>query len=269
MDVWHAIILGAVQGITEFLPISSSGHLVLVREFISENEAGMLAFDAVLHLGTLAAVVIYFWRDLLTLMQTLFRKLGRLPVNEKDVVLLVALAVGTVPAAVAGFFLDDLIATTLFSPISVGVGLILIATLFMYTEWRQAQSPAPQPLSIKTGVMVGLFQACALIPGVSRSGTTIAGGMLLGLSRYEASRFSFLLAIPITAGAAAKMGLELIGAPGQINLTVVAIGAGTAFVLALVVIHWFLAFIRRATLWPFAWYSVVLALLVFYYYLFV
>ncbi|MBY0310420.1 undecaprenyl-diphosphatase UppP [Patescibacteria group bacterium] len=264
MEIWQALVLGIVQGITEFLPVSSSGHLVLVRDVLAVNQTNMLAFDVFIHLGTLAAVVLYFWRDLLVLAQTLFRKLGRLPVNEKDFTLLSALAIGTVPAAIGGFFFESFIEEVLMSPVSVAVGLCIIASLFMYAEWRQFVSPQPRPLTLRTGLLIGLFQLCALIPGVSRSGTTIAGGMLLGLSRYDASRFSFLLAIPITAGAGAKMAIELISSKGEVSWAVMVVGAVTAFVLALIVIHFFLSFIRRYTLWPFVWYSLAIALLVLY-----
>lgn len=264
MELWQAIILGVVQGITEFLPISSSGHLILVKEFLHVTDKSGLAYDVMLHLATTLAVVLYFWRDLFNLTQTLFRKLGRLPVNEKDLVMLKALAIGTVPAALGGVLLETYIESNFVSMTTVASGLIVGALFFMYAEWKQFSNRQSVPLTVKSGIQVGLFQMLALIPGLSRSGTTIGGGMLLGLSRYEASRFSFLLAIPITAGAGIKKSLDLIALEGSVDWMVIIAGAVTAFVLALLVIHFFLSFIRRYTLWPFIWYSLAIAVLILY-----
>lgn len=264
MELWQSILLGVVQGITEFLPISSSGHLVLVRDFLDVQMKSGLAFDALVHLATTCAVVLYFWRDILSLLQTLFRKLGRLPVNEKDFILLKALLIGTIPAVIGGVLLESFIEANFQSRLPIAFGLFVGAIFFIYAEWRYFNQPKNVPLTTRNGFVVGLFQMLALIPGLSRSGATIAGGMVLGLSRYDASRFSFLLAIPITAGVGIKKSLELINAPGDVTWGVLLAGAVTAFVLALIVIHYFLAFIRRYTLWPFIWYSLVLSLLIIY-----
>lgn len=264
MEFWQALVLGVVQGVTEFLPVSSSGHLELARAVMGIEMSGGLAFDAFLHLGTLLAVVVYFWRDLLNLAQTLFRKLGRLPVNERDFVMLQALVVATIPAAFAGFFLQSYIETNIASPLTVAAGMCIAAFLFMYAEWKQFNAPWRTPLTLRTGFMIGLFQMCALIPGLSRSGATTAGGMLLGLTRYEASRFAFLLAVPITAGAGLKNALDFIAAPDVVAWGALVAGTVVAFVCALLVIHYFLLFIRKYTLWPFVWYSLVIAALVLY-----
>lgn len=265
MELWQAFILGIVQGITEFLPVSSSGHLVLARELLGVDQAAMLLFDLVLHGGTLLAVVVYFWRDLVQLAQTFFRRLGRLPINDRDRILFNALVIGTIPAASGGFLLQSFIESNLMSALSVAGGLVLAAVLFIYAEWRQYRHPATYPLTTKTGLLVGLFQACALIPGLSRSGTTIAGGMILGLSRLEATRFSFLLSIPLIAGAALYSALAIIGGePVSFTVMSLIIGAVTAFLLALLVIHLFLGFVRHYTLWPFVWYSLALVVLVLY-----
>lgn len=264
MELWQAVILGVVQGITEFLPISSSGHLVLVQHWLGITGSHLLAFDVVLHVGTLLAVVLYFWRDLLMLAQTLFRKMGRLPVNEKDATLLVALVWGTLPAAAGGFLLASYIEDNFMSPVTVAGGLIAGAVFFMYAEWKQFLGPATMPLSVSRGWWIGVMQMLALVPGLSRSGSTIGAGMMLGLSRFEAARFSFLLAIPITAGAAAKMLLTFMHEPVAINWSVMAVGVTVSFVMAIIVIHYFLSYIRRYTLWPFIWYSLALAVLVLY-----
>jgi undecaprenyl-diphosphatase len=264
MDITAALILGLVQGVTEFLPISSSGHLVLVREFLVIDKTNALAVDAVLHLATTAAITLYFWGDIWVLIQTAIRKLGRLPVNEKDLTLLYALLIGTVPAVIAGLLLESVIENYFTSALLVGAVLFIAAVFFMYAEWRYYTKPPQGPLTIRRGLLVGCFQMLALLPGFSRSGATLAGGMLLGLSRIESARFSFLLAIPITLGVGTKKLLELISHEGSVSWVAVAVGATVSFFMALLVIHFFLGFIRKYSLWPFIWYSIVLSLLVGY-----
>lgn len=269
VDIFSALILGLVQGITEFLPISSSGHLILVREFIPTDEINQLAFDAVLHLATTMAVIVYFWSDIWNLIQTAVRKLGRLPVNEKDLTLLYALAAGTAPAVFFGLILESFISTYLYSALTVAIVLALASCFFIYAEWRYYQNPPQGTLTVRRGLLVGVFQILALLPGFSRSGATLAGGMLLGLSRFEAAKFSFLLAIPITLGVGLKKLLELILLDGTTAWWPISIGVVVSFVMALFVIHFFLAFIRKYTLWPFIWYGLVLSFTVTYIVLYV
>lgn len=258
MDITAAVILGLVQGVTEFLPVSSTGHLVLVRDWLNVDTAHALAFDGALHFATTAAVVLYFWSDIWVLLQTLLRKLGRLPVNPRDWLLFKVLVIATIPAALLGVLLEGTVKQFQVPHIVAGV-LFTASLFFMYVEWRYYLRPTHGALTMRRGIGVGLFQALALIPGFSRSGSTIAGGMLLGMSRYEASRFSFLLAIPITLGAGSKMLLELLSDGGEVVWTPIYIGTAVAFITALVVIHFFLAFIRKYTLWPFVWYGIILA----------
>lgn len=259
MEWVDAIVLGFVQGVTEFLPVSSTGHLVLVRDWLSVTGANALAFDAILHFATTAAVILYFRSDLWNLLQVVLRKLGRLPVNQKDMTMVYALAVGTVPAVVLGLTLESLIDLYLRETLIVAGVLFAASVFFMYTEWKYYLRPAHGEISVRTGVFIGFFQALALLPGMSRAGATIAGGMLLGLSRVEAARFSFLLAIPITLGAGAKMLLDLMHLGGEVDWFLISIGSAVAFVTALLVIHFFLQFIRRYTLWPFVWYGIILS----------
>ncbi len=264
MDIFDALILGIVQGITEFLPISSSGHLVLVQEFIKIDEVNTLAFDGVLHLATTLAVIIYFWSDILVLIQTAIRKLGRLPINTKDQTLLYALLIGTVPAVIIGLLFESIMNEHFQSIKIVGTMLFLAAIFFMYAEWRYYKNPPQGALTIRKGFLVGCFQALALLPGFSRSGSTLAGGMLLGMTRLESAKFSFLLAIPITLAVGIKMLLKLIVDGGSVAWLPVTIGACTSFVTALIVLHFFIEFIRRYTLWPFIWYSIILSMVVGY-----
>jgi len=260
MTNWDGFFLGLVQGFTEFLPVSSSGHLVLAREFFNIDGVNGLAFDAVLHIATTLAVVIYFRRDLWLLLQTFLRYLGKLSVDEKNMVMLKGLALATIPAAVAGLLLDDLVGFYLDNSLVVAGALFTTAFVFMAAEWYYVTRPQKVGLTIKSALVVGLVQAIALIPGVSRSGITLSAGMFLGLTRVEAARFSFLLAMPITLAAGAKKFLDLMTTDNVVvNWGAVGIGAVVAFVVALVVIHFFLNFIRKHTLWPFVWYTMILA----------
>lgn len=264
MEWVDAIILGLVQGITEFLPVSSSGHLVLVHDWLAVESTNALAFDAVLHFATTAAVILYFRSDLWVLVQVGLRKLGRLPVNTKDINMLYALVIATIPAVILGLLFGDIIAEYLRSPLIVAGVLAATSVLFLYAEWRYYLRSSQDSITIKKGFLIGLFQALALLPGMSRSGSTIAGGMLLGLSRYEATRFSFLMAIPITLGVGIKMSITLLQEGAVVDWTMLLVSASISFVTALVVIHFFIQFIRKYTLWPFVWYGLILASMVWY-----
>jgi len=259
MDIASALLLGIVQGATEFLPISSTGHLILVRSLLGIDDGNALAFDAILHLATAAAVIVYFLDELWLLAQAVFRKLGRLPVNEKDITLVKALIVGTIPAVVLGLLLESYMETLFRSPLLVAGVLIAGSIFFMYAEYRYQTSHRTGEMDVASGLKVGLFQSLALIPGVSRSGAAIAGGMLLGFTRSEAARFAFLLSIPVILGAGLKKYLELLTAEVTVVWMPIIVGAVTAFVVGLIAIHFMLAFVRRHTLWPFIWYRIVLA----------
>ena len=267
MSILDAIILGIVQGITEFLPISSSGHLILMRDLLGIDVMGSLAFDAVLQLATTFAVILYFRADLWQLMQTALRKLGRLPVNPKELTLLYALLIGTIPAVIAGVLLESYMDSIFRNGLLVAGVLVLGSLLFIYAEWIYSKSVPQNVMTVKKGFQIGLFQCLALIPGMSRSGASIAGGMLLGLSRSEAARFSFLLAIPILMGSGGKKLIDLIQSKESFEWTSLVIGSGVSFVVGLLAIHFLLTFIRRHSLWPFIWYRLLLAAFVAYVYL--
>jgi undecaprenyl-diphosphatase len=268
MGIVEAVLYGVLQGITEFLPISSSGHLVLAHSLFGESGGSDLAFDAILHLATAAAVVIYFRKDIGELINTALRKLGRLPVNEKDVVLLSALLVGTVPAVILGLFLESLMESAFRSPLLVALVLVAGSMLFIYAEWIYLNQHRDSEITIKKGFKIGLFQALALVPGVSRSGASIAGGMLLGLTRSDAAKFAFLLAIPVMFGAGGKKLLELLTSNEPVAWISVAAGASAAFFTGLLAIHFMLSFVRKHTLWPFIWYRIFLAFFVLFVYYF-
>jgi undecaprenyl-diphosphatase len=259
MDAISSIILGFIQGVTEFLPVSSTGHLVLAHTILGVEGKSSLAFDAVLHFATALAVLVYFFDEIFVLVQTVLRKLGRLPVNEKDFTYVKAILIGTIPAVILGVLLESYMEAVFRNPILVALVLILGSVLFMYAEYVYQNNFHTGEVDLKTGFKVGLFQSLALIPGFSRSGATIAGGMILGLNRSDAARFSFLLALPVILGAGSKKILQLISSNIEVDWGPVIMGAFIAFAVGLLAIHFMISFVRKHTLWPFIWYRIILA----------
>ncbi len=248
-NIFSGFILGVVQGITEFLPISSSGHLIIVRDVLGLAVQNSLLFDVLLHLATALAIIIYFRKDILEILS--FKKSQR--------VLLLSIVLGTIPAVIVGILFEDSISTVLRSPIVVVYSLCAGSALFFFAEWKAKQE---KKLEVSRGIGVGLFQVLALIPGFSRSGATISGGLIFGLTREEAARFSFLLGIPIMLGAGL---LEIINSfeiikSGGLSIDMF-VGGLTAFIVGLFVIHFLLRFLRNHSLSVFAWYRIVLAML--------
>lgn len=264
MDTVSAIILGFVQGITEFLPVSSSGHLILAHAVLGIENTHSLAFDAVLQLATAGAIMVYYSKEIYLLFQVSMRKLGKLPVNEKDFLFVKAIIIGTIPTVILGILLEPYMEQTFRHPVLVAVVLILGSILFMVAEYVYDRGFHTGTLDGMTGLKIGLFQVLALIPGMSRSGATIAGGMLLGLRREDAARFSFFLALPIIIGSGGKKLLELIQTGDSLILTPLLIGGVVSFTVGLCAIHFMITFIRKHTLWPFIWYRLILAIFILY-----
>lgn len=262
MGIAEAIALGVVQGLTEFLPVSSTGHLVLAHSVLGIEGLNDLAFDAVLHIATALAVIVYFHKDIMLLVNTALRKLGRLPVNQRDMTLLSAIVVGTIPAVILGLTLESTMETLFRNPVLVAGVLVAGSVLFMYAEWVYHNRHQNNEMTVGKGLKIGFFQSLALIPGMSRSGASIVGGMLMGLERAEAARFAFLLSVPVILGAGSKKLLELLTSLEPVAWTAVVVGAATAFVVGLMAIHFMLGFVRRYTLWPFIWYRIILAIFV-------
>lgn len=264
MTILESIVLGVVQGLTEFLPVSSTGHLILIRSLFGVEDVNGLAFDAILHLATAAAVIVYFFPDIWQLVQTALRKLGRLPVNTRDQTLLYSLLIATIPAVVLGLSLESLMEKTFRHPLLVAGVLIAGSVFFMYAEWVYQNRAQTNIINPTKGFKIGFFQALALLPGMSRSGATISGGMILGLSRSEAARFAFLMAVPVITGAGLKKILELLSSDEPVAWLAVLVGAVVSFVTGLAAIHFMLQFVRNHTLWPFIWYRIILACFVIY-----
>ncbi|OIO51792.1 MAG: undecaprenyl-diphosphatase UppP [Parcubacteria group bacterium CG1_02_58_44] len=257
MDYLSGLLLGAVQGLTEFLPVSSSGHLILARTVFGLGSDHGLAVDAVLQLATILAVTVYFWSDLWRLAGSSFGLVLRRPVGREDRTLLYAIVVGTVPAAVLGLLLESYMETVFRSVWLVLVTLVLGAGLMWLAERFARQD---RPLTVRSGLGIGLFQCLALVPGMSRSGSTISGGLFLGLNRAAATRFSFLLAWPIITASGLKKLLDLSSegvlhefGPGLM------LGFAVAFAVGLAAIHFLIRFLRSHTLMAFVWYRLALA----------
>lgn len=253
MSVWQALVLGALQGATEFLPVSSSGHLVLLPWLLGWHSTE-LAFGALVHLGTLLSLLVYFWRDVVALLlaglQTL--RTRRIESEQQRMAWLIVLA--TIPAAVAGALFEDWFASLFSSPV-LAAGMLLVTGCLLFVSERVGHgSKSAERVTWRDAVVVGVAQAVAIVPGISRSGSTMAAGLLSGLKRGEAARFSFLLSIPIVAGAG---GLELVqtladGVPGELAPSIVA-GAAAA-VVGFAAVSGLLRYVRGRSLVPFAVY---------------
>ncbi len=268
MDLLEAVLLGVVQGLTEFLPVSSSGHLVLFQHLLGIEEP-MLAFDISVHVGTLFAVIIYFYKDILDILKSLFRLVTLLPdkkataqllESNTDIRMALLIIIGSVPTAILGLMFKE-IAETLFSSVTiVGVTLLVTGLIIGCTKWTGKAGHGIRRFPVKSSLAIGIVQGLAIIPGISRSGSTIAAGMFLGLDRETAARFSFLLSIPAVAGAGLLGAKDLIGQSG-LPLDVIAIGTLTACVVGYVSLKLLVWMVRKGRLHFFAPYCAVLGIL--------
>lgn len=258
MDILQALILGIVQGLTEFIPISSSGHLVLLHNVLGA-QPNDLAFDVALHVGTLLALIIYFWSDLIQYAKALVVKSDQTRIAW-------LLAGATIPAVIVGVLLESAAESAFRSTKIVALNLIVFGVIMLLAERyyeKQESHTKLGRITTKQGLLVGVAQSLAIVPGVSRSGSTITAGMLLGLERVAATRFAFLLGVPIIAGAAAKVLTEQ-ETVRQIssNADIFIVGMLAAFLSGMFAIKFMLKFLRTNGLQAFAYYRIAFGLIV-------
>jgi undecaprenyl-diphosphatase len=269
IPVWHAIVLGIVQGFTEFLPISSSGHLILVPWLFGWNELTgpenadfNKTFDVALHLGTFVGIFAYFFKDVMRLTRAGFRSIGRRAISEPDERLVWLLVLSSIPAAIVGATLESVIEDKLGEMWLIAISLIVFGILLFVAD-RTAGTRPMSEFRFRDAAVMGLCQAAALQPGVSRSGITISGGLFLGFQREAAARLSFLMSLPVIAGASLYSGIEL-AADGLPPGTAAAFlwGMAASAVTGAVVVWFLLRFLRTHTFTPFVVYRVVVGVAV-------
>jgi undecaprenyl-diphosphatase len=261
MDNFHAFILALVQGLTEFLPVSSSAHLILLPRIVDWPDQG-LAFDVAVHFGTLTAVVAYFRKELAGMTTSWFRSLGsRYPDDEAK--LAWAVLLGSVPLGLGGLLLHDVVETWLRSPLVIATTTILFGALLWYADARGAQTRCEYRLNAWRVAAIALSQVLALVPGTSRSGITITAGLLVGLDRKAAARFSFLLSIPAILMAAGYEGSKLLGAQQPVEWGPIVLGVSVSALSAYACIHYFLKLLDRVGMLPFVVYRFLLGAVLF------
>lgn len=263
MTFLQSIILGIIQGLTEFLPVSSSAHLVLFPYWLGWEipATDAFIFNVLVQLGTLLAVIIYFWRDLLAIIRSVLSGIvHRQLFKEADARLGWLVILATIPAGIAGLFLKDIIEAAFSSPTATGLLLLVTALMLLLSEKvrkTHKSSSIPSPMD---AIFIGFFQALAIFPGVSRSGSTITAGLLRGMDRPAAARFSFLMSIPIMAAAGVVAVLDMVQIPNLLTfLPVMAAGFIAAAVVGLLSIKWLMSYIRSHSFVAFAVYCVLVS----------
>lgn len=266
MNILHAMILGIVQGLTEFLPISSSAHLVLVPFLLGWKlpEAQVFSFDVLVQLGTLAAVIVYFWKDLWSILTCwVTALLHRRPFENAEARMGWYLILATIPAGIFGLLVKKQVEAAFNSPTATALFLFVTAILLWVAERFGKQTRKLDSLTWKDALWIGIFQAISIFPGVSRSGSTITGGVLRQLDRPSAARFSFLMSVPIMLAAGGLSLLDLRHMTGLSQfLPNIAVGFITAAVVGYFSIRWLLAYLVRHSLVIFSIYCTALGVLV-------
>lgn len=264
MDLFYAAILGAIQGLTEFLPVSSTAHLVLLQNFLNLSpEKFGLSFDASLHLGTLLALFVFFWKDIISLIRNFLIVLQEKSIKNAEQRLPIILLTATIPGALFGIFMETKVETTFRSPILIAFTLVLFSFVLLYVDREGKKSRQLTQVTFYDGILIGLAQALALIPGVSRSGITLATGIWRGFTREASIRFTFLLSIPIILGAGGKQFVTTVF-NGQFmdEWQFFLVGMFFAFFFGLLAIKFLLRFLQNHSLMVFIIYRITLGLLV-------
>ena len=255
----EAIILGLVQGLTEFLPISSSAHLRILGEFLPNAQDPGAAFTAITQIGTEAAVVVFFWRDIVRIVSHWFGSLfGRVPRHDPDARMGWLIIIGSIPIVVLGILFQDQIETVFRSLWIVATMLVVFGIILGLADWAGAKRRTLDQITVPHGILFGFAQALALVPGVSRSGGTITMGLFLGYERAAAARYAFLLAIPAVFGSGFYQLFKSWGEPAVYGPIETAAATLVAFVVAILVIAFFMQWISRHSFLPFVVYRILL-----------
>lgn len=263
MDWVQAVVLGVVQGLTEFLPVSSSAHQLIVSRLFFDNDGGGAAFTAVTQLGTEAAVLAYFWRDIVRIVrQWALSLVGRVPRTDPDARMGWWVIIGTIPISVLGVVLKPWITGPVRSLWVTATMLLVFALIIAVADSTATQRKTLDDLDAKDGIRFGLFQACALVPGVSRSGGTIAGGLFMGYRREDAARYSFLLAVPAVIASGLFELLDLHGGSSD-GWSATVIATVISGLVGYAVIAWLMKYISTHDFKPFVFYRIGLAAVLF------
>ncbi|UZE97136.1 undecaprenyl-diphosphate phosphatase [Alkalimarinus alittae] len=256
MDWFQTLALALIQGLTEFLPVSSSAHLILPSQVLGWQDQG-LAFDVAVHVGTLLAVVLYFRRDVISLtLSWVDSVVKRKNSDESRLAWLIVLA--TIPAGIAGLLLDDFIEENLRSAAVIATTTVLFGVVLWWSDFNGSRERSLKAINWKDALIIGFSQALALIPGTSRSGITMTAALLIGFSRDAAARYSFLLSIPLIAAAGLLKSVELVQTGTDAQWTMIGVGTVAAFLSAYACIHLFLSFLERIGFTPFVIYRLLL-----------
>ena len=263
MNWLEAVFLGLIQGLTEFLPISSSAHLRIVGELTGSGDPGA-AFTAITQLGTETAVAVYFWKDIVRILKAWFGSLtGRVPRSDPHAREGWLIIIGTLPIVVLGLLFQDQIEGAFRSLWVVATMLIVFGIILAVADALGKQQRSLDQLTYKHGILYGLAQALALIPGVSRSGGTITAGLFMGYTREAAARYAFLLAIPAVFGSGLFQLVKSIGEPGPFGPLETAAATVVAFVVGFIIIGWFLRYVSTRSYRLFVWYRIALGVLIY------
>jgi undecaprenyl-diphosphatase len=261
MTTFQAIVFGAVQGITEFLPVSSTAHLILLPWFLGWPDPG-LAFDVALHIGTLVALLIYFRAEWIALTLSAF-DLVRGRTEDANARMALLIIIGTIPAAIAGALFEHKVEDSLRSPLVIATTLILLAIVLVIAELKGRRKKSLYDLSAADAVTVGFAQALAIVPGVSRSGVTITAGLFRSIKRDAAAKFSFYLSTPIVAGAAANQVLHIAKAGVTIDeMTPLLIGIVSSGIVGYLAIAFLLRYLQTHNTFLFVYYRIALGIVV-------
>lgn len=271
LEILKVIILGIVEGVTEWLPISSTGHMLLVDEFISLNmsEEFKEMFFYVIQLGAILAVVILFWNKMFPFQ---FKDKNQPVIKKETFSLWFKVVVACIPGAVVTLLFDDYVEAHFQTPIVIAIALIFYGVAFIVVErWNKKRIPKIKELTditYQTALYIGLFQVLSIVPGTSRSGATIIGALLIGVSRVAAAEFTFFLAVPVMIGMSFLKVLKYGLAFTSSELIVLVIGMGVAFIVSVLVIRFLMSFIKKHDFQAFGWYRIVLGIIVLCYFSF-